>query len=49
MEELLSADEKKIKFHSSVSSENTSCKNLRSRKDFTSMELNKGDIFSSTV
>lgn len=48
MEELLSADEKKIKFHSSVSFENISCKNLTSQKDFTSMELNKDDIFSST-
>lgn len=43
---ILSAGEKK--FHRSVSFENTSCKNLRSQKDFISMDLNKDDIFSST-
>lgn len=48
MEELLSEGEKEIvKLHTSVSFENTSCKNVGSQKNFISVELNKdGIVFS---
>lgn len=48
IEELLSEGEKEIiKIHTSVSFENTSCKNVGSQKNFTLVELNKDDIVFS--
>lgn len=48
MEELFSEGEKHIvKPHTSVSFENTSCKHVRSQKNFNSMEVNKDNIIFS--